>query len=746
MQANQKIDDAQKWTGIAQKAVGQLRNEEKLCFDPQGSCTVRVKGEDETFTMVTVDVMQIPDLRDKFEKWLNKDNEDLFSAFEKSESKHSIISLQDEMEKNIRLFARVLQKIENPTGSRCEDAKREATIKKALQTMNKEVKSVTQKAFKEGLNDGTLDISVINTHLENARKDLPKRCKTAFLKSLKEEKPFSSNRDFYNDIIKKISNEHFKSTTALECNELILDSQTGLITLITGTSNTSHNKREGADTVASRHIIQKKLTIENDEIKITELKKNARRVRLPSPIVNHKNKKKQISDTLSKFKHLKKDTFDRKIDETKPIVYHLLTSLHSKWYEIFFDRKNRQRGSANIILQASHQMNAKNNSDTNYVLVQNIGVNQHGISLNSSKDSVCQEATLMSDFSLLYTLSTTLSSEKALEQNYNGVNSRYKTFLSALSDNNHYFFKTESKNSATQNAIYFIQEAKKAFSPKEEEENKTMDFRQSVGYALWKLYSENTHYNKQYGMLVQALSTYLTTVSYDGCKSGCERTMHLLGRVELLTSIENNDTSRLSTTEKTLIDTLKEFVKGEKKASDLQKALDEAYNHKNLYGANKVIPSSCLGITAKISAETRGNNDGCIRSYNTNVGETESLRFLKSQYVKKCQPHTFNHAKQTKTLIKEIIIKTSNNTQATFCKEPTLKEEVLPTENSAKPAPTQSHTRVSTAYASVRKNYISLNSGYKCCFYTLFKTINRKKKNQKEAPDSTREPSISSRM
>ncbi|OGT48114.1 MAG: hypothetical protein A3F17_00970 [Gammaproteobacteria bacterium RIFCSPHIGHO2_12_FULL_41_15] len=715
-------------TYLARKALERLEeqlNEGKdpLCFDPQGFCSIALTlppekcieydQTDGKQVMVSIDVESSSKLSEAFKQWItdpvvekptlgelfapssvekptleeafepSPDLTTAMTAFKKSLSKRSITPLQDEMEKHMRLFARVLQHCDDNDNKEIDESTWKKVVEDAALRINKLVRAETQKAFLKATQKGDLDIRVINEHFDKARKTLPKKCKQALLDALCDEIGIDRFDHFYNNKIKKkITNHAFKSTTALAMDEFILDLQTGLSTYITGTPYTAHDKKPGRDHLALRHVARNRLKkTPEGKLDITPLQHVSHQSRIPSPVVVFDKKpakfEDQVKDTKEKLQYARQQIVKEIGNEVKiPIVYCLLTSLHSDAYDQVVDRKNRQRLSAKLILCASHQLNKEaweksQESQESYIFVQNIGTNQHTIDLGyHHSDFLYREATLMADVSLLYILNLANSHldvfkdskqiKGQLDPAWGAVLGNYEKFLAAdCKQQTRYFAQWDAKNEKVTEKK--IRDLKQFCRPKvNKEDSEKMKLPQLVTHALLKLYSRDLHHKKQYGMLVQVLSTYLAKISLVGCKSADERTLHLLGRVELLESLGEkleNETPFEGLEEK-LVDKLQKFVRGDGVSDGLdalQEALDSAYNQRNLHGAGHVISTTCQGMGAKIRPDLNSSNPGVIKNPDTNVAETGHLFNLKSKHAGRYQPHKFDHAAEAEELSQNII-------------------------------------------------------------------------------------------
>ena len=396
-----------------------------------------------------------------------------------------------------------------------------------------------------------LDVRAMNDALNDARKSLTQSLHDDVIDhlmlALKKQQPHFSVRAFQAQWVSacsKLDETRFESTAATGYAYLRTSDRQQTCTWMSPARYTAHNKAQGFAHHASRLITRHFFDPSNGLVPVDETVDETGNsiIRAPSlaPVTVGLSEAEIILDVQGKLGNIRDRFMAHGPD--KPLVYNLLTSLNrvdgKPW------KLSHQIKSARLILQAAHQFNRvkKTKQSNGFVFVQNIGVNQHTPALCYDtqtpaldwqlKQFVIPEALLMSEVSLLHTLSSGFSDNKDLNEAYKkdlndaytdvtGYYSRYlempesppRFFESVFGKDARFFESVDGKAAITRLAEY----QKNCVIPPLPEGNRLS--KALIATALLRLFKESKHREPLYGMLTQALSVYLEKDKLVGCKS-----------------------------------------------------------------------------------------------------------------------------------------------------------------------------------------------------------------------------------
>lgn len=657
---------------------------QSLRFDPQGHFIIEVTLPEDAYqdlmrqfpnnniqdlldiknfktpVLCNFDVKGMPSFEFAYIEWTNKIDQTTYNRLMNSPSRSSIIPLQEEMEMHMRLISRVLE--EKIGADKQWDW--QLIRENAANKINTAVAEQFSVALAQSDNGKTIDIAILNQNLDKSRPIIAPKCREFLIQSCRE----LYGQDFDNTYESKhhtIHAEDFEKKSATSQDYLRIDFSNQSSTRISGTPYTAHDKKTG---IAIRSLHRAVYQIQNDQPIIKPLSKVSVEARVPSiaiKSVSHGESVKRVKETLAENYALLQKQLG---DYDGPMVYNLLTSLHSKLYDNIADRNNRQRASASRILKGSHAFNSQQVQDgkpNSLWYVQNIAVNQHTKNLSyHSWDDATAEATLMSEIAMLSTFNQNGDNlspplRGVIENTYREVHEAYVQFLKTHTQGNIYFKDSQEGKQVIKQLEHFkemlraasgLHKGKNIALPKDDIErnlsaNEDASLVELATKALIKIMALNKHWDKQYGMLVQSLSVFIELASQSGCKSANERYINLSGRVHLLNIL--NETGAQVDETKSVINALQHFVNSDiTHPAGLQRALDIAYNKHNLYGAATAITEEDQGAGSKVQKTAEGDS-GVIKESNTNVAETGFVSYLFQKFPKKMQPHKTNFAKAT---------------------------------------------------------------------------------------------------
>lgn len=603
--------------------------------------------------LCNLDIKNNINLETKFKQWINNDS--VFGLLTNSEDRSSIIGLQEEMTMHVLLSLRVL---ENKIPLVNTLNVRQNLLTAVNDLVKTEFKLAVTKAYSSDHNK--IDYVVLNKELDKAREKLAPLCQQELVDLM-----FAANPDIDWDAkLRTIKKHDFTSTTATGLDYLRSDVRNKTLVRIGATECTAHDKNLGADTQAFRVIHRNHYGAEEDLV--TPYQYKTVEARVPSIAVKESSQQVGIKDVADKLQASHRLLRKQVAYSNGPMVYNLLTSLHTLAYDnFFFERPNRQRLSAEYILQGSHLYNLRqlrHGEPKDLVYVQNIPVNQHTNELDDSAfDDVTKEATLMTDLALLSTLNHyagvfPCALQHSISQSFSNAHHQYLAFLPRVEHKDFYFHQSEQGNLVTDS----LNHNKSQWNTVDIESSKSDSLNTLVVKALFKMYSSNDYRNKQLGMLVQSLSVFVEPMSQAGCKSANERYQGVSGRVELLKSISTRSDDQMSPEEKSVKSMLHLFVSGDASGTELQQSLDTAYNKHNLYGAAVVFSEEDQGAASKVKATKNKADKGVISELDTNVAESGFLTRLHQSFCSVMQAHKANLVELFKKLFHEKVQSSSS--------------------------------------------------------------------------------------
>jgi hypothetical protein len=600
-------------------------------------------------TLCQLDVRESVSLLEKFRTHLsNQDPKSLSAINTLLNSPHcaSIISMTKEMVLHVFLSLRVFEQL----GIRRLTAdERHALMVEVEQTVLKS----SIKSLKDAYQNNHLDIALLNKMLDKSRKDLSKACHDILVDRLCRMIG-GGKKDFVTNTLPKLKKELFKATAASNFDYLRTDTYNQIVSRISGTNYTSHDKMLGDDKQGLRFVTRNHYNY-NKETKMQTIIPFATptvAARVPSIALINCSNTVVIPDIVAKFGYSSTKLWLKNPIYQGPIIYNLLTSLHSSvWDASFFEQKNKQRKSAGQILLGAIDFNVqqvqKGHVDK-LIYIMNIGVNQHGHQLSyQAIDAVKAEATLMADVAFLSLFShfSSLFSPALADDvvsTYKQIHLNYVTFLALPNKDKQqcYFVQTSNGKMVADLLI-----RKKAYWAKcMTKQSASTNFHTLVVQALFHMIINNVHHQLQFGMLVQTLAVMIEPLSLVGCKSANERTECVMGRDEFLKSL--NDTINSHPAKSGIMAALTMFINENsdyKTQSNVQKVVDEAYNNYNLQGSATIFSLQDQGAASKITHTTNQDNKGVIKTTepNTNCAETAYLTFLHQKNSSKMQSHHY---------------------------------------------------------------------------------------------------------
>ncbi|MBA3537463.1 MAG: hypothetical protein H0T84_12800 [Tatlockia sp.] len=665
---NQKKAEAIYQNYLLQKGLSLANDQEQAIFDPQGHVLVTVSLDEDDYanivrqinkeaggdkeileqllgakltnpTFCNLDIAAHKELRTKFiVEAANKTNlnKDVFDRFLSSWDRGSVIPLQEEMSMHISLSLRAIEKFINQEGPLF------VLSEKGRQQLFLAINGLVMAKFSSALvaaNQGNINYEQLNKHLDEAREVLAPECRKLLVDAISSEMSEKDFKSFKNNLLPQLNDNFFTSTTATGLDYLRTDAANETIVRISGTEKTSHSKKQGKKEQALRLILRNHYNAYEDN-HVTSYSENSVEARVPSIADINLEHSISVFDVSIKLE-LSHELLSKKLGGYKgPLIYNLLTSLHSNAYDnSFFEANNKQRTSASRILKGSHLYNylqLQSGETKALVYVQNIPVNQHTNKLDlHSLDEATAEATLMTEVALLATFEHHASVfppslRKRILETQAYIHENYLKFLPAFDDGNHYFKASDPGKESiavleNQKALWQAHKIPPA------------DNLQALAVqVLFKMMANKDYQKKQFGLLTQALSVFVEPMSQSGCKSANERYQSVYGRVELLKSMIEIPPEKRTYTHKKILSVLKCYVKGSSTAKELQAALDTAYN-RTLYKAP--FSPEDQGGGSKVQATSNTSDRGKISEFDTNFAETNFLTRLKQKFAASMQAH-----------------------------------------------------------------------------------------------------------
>lgn len=589
-------------------------------------------------------------LREEFKKRIDpgKTNSTLLDNYLGSSSRTSVIALQEEMVMHVLLSLRALEKVESPLIKKAE------TREALMCEINEKVFEQFSASLIKATENGGINYVKLNQYLDIARKNLAQVSRELLVNKIYKENPEDFSR-LERKINKELKEDMFTSTTATGLDYLGTDVFNESSILISGTEKTAHDKELGADGQAIR-VISRCHYIAGADNEVIAYNHRTVEARVPSIAVKSVNHASAVKDVVDKLAADHKKLRERNGNYSGPVIYNLLTSLHTKLYDrTLFESANQQRLSAARILKGSHLYNLQqlNNGEPRALIyVQNIPVNQHTTELSyDAFDGAVREAAVMTDLALLATFNEVSSVfspalRQSISKTFNTSHARYLRFLPTAKDGDHYF-----KDSEPGKWMMSDLTAKKAEWKSLPPMIPATDVPELAIQVLFKMMINDEHHNKQFGMLAQALSVYIEEMSMGGCKSANEREQGVAGRVGVLKSL-NEKKVPFTEQQQKLLEALTAYVADKGTLVSVQQYLDVDYNEHNLHGAVASISMEDQGASSKVNA-TKNSDKGVVSEFNTNIAETGYLDRLWQNHSGDMQAHKAGLATEYKRLFAE---------------------------------------------------------------------------------------------
>ncbi len=518
-----------------------------------------------------------------------------------------------------------------PKGTELEQARQAA-----MRRINDEVMQAYAAALKNAYQDNKIDLSILNKELDKARKAITPLAHQYLREEIVKSTKVVFNEKSFNQPLKELA----EITTATPNALLHTDNESGLATWIEGSEVTSHDRGEGKEHLASRHII----THAYDEKTGVVSPHPHPRTQIRIPAIDAKNPKESeewhVDDVQNKISHLA-ERYDLGEEDRRPnkaFIYNLYTSLYHLMDDYF--NENMQTQGARQIIEGAHRYNASQLEDAKILgtdapplcFVQNIPINGFGSALGYGpfQRELVEEASLMSEIALLHTLykTSTPSQQKAIDE----VLEQYKTYLTNPQRESAFCASTEGKN-----AIRMIQAIKKEWksSPIAPQE----DVVANAAACLRNLVAHDMHFDKEFAKLTQSLSVFIEETSIGGCKSANEHAQLINSRVSVLDALILKKPP-LTLDQTRLTNALQAFASSTPKsnprelAKELKLSLDLALNKAGLQTALTLVSLVDQGASAKAQVAS-----GIGSFYNGNKFEEPTLSHLHQSKSSHMQAH-----------------------------------------------------------------------------------------------------------
>ncbi|MDR3502371.1 MAG: hypothetical protein P4L79_07290 [Legionella sp.] len=544
----------------------------------------------------------------------------------------SIIPLQQEYHFHLALAARSYASAGRFTEAQMEQA-HEAAMVRVQGLITQAVKDALEKATKNG---EVNDVKLVQA-LDKARKSIS----TDAHRILVEEITRATGVILTKKEIKDLHLKHEAEITTATPNDVVhIDQDMGQTTLIAGTQVTAHDRGVGAEHLADRRLI----TIAHDDANQAPPRIQ---IRVPSLDVKEKIKPKDaISDVEVKLNHIReKYHIGASVDEGPAKIKAFTYNLHTALNDSLEGGKNKQSQGAQYILTGAHNYNKAqldkaqlDNEPPVFCLVQNISVNGFGDSLGYGWNALRNEATLMTEMSMMYNLVAKDDPQRArVEDAFNA----YKAYLS--DDNRGPYFSQSPQAEQAREAIKDVKAgwAKTAGRGVVDDDQLSTAEQtvESAKLAMKAMMANNLHQSHEHAKLFQAMSIFVEQASIAGCKSGNERAQAINGRVAVLDSVASQKDDPIVQAIHAVAEakTSKEVTKA---TANLKQALDSKYDNHLQSGAS-IISAVDQGAAAKVNAKR-----GFAGLFNRNYAEESTLDHLQQGKAGKMQAHK-NLTKET---------------------------------------------------------------------------------------------------
>ncbi|HAG61288.1 MAG TPA: hypothetical protein DCL40_00115, partial [Coxiellaceae bacterium] len=608
-------------------------------------------------------------------------------VFWKAKDRGSVIRLQEELESHQSLVLRGLERyftrmcrgyddpnvlgdyLRNTTldlNNAIPDAI--ACVRAAMQReLNNKMRKVVRQALEASVDQKNFSVQSMNKQLNDARTSLTKSVYVDAMARIIQEFKRSRGSLFCEETFKKhfkdnqpeLTEAQFESTSATGDAYLAVSHQKQALTWMSPARKTAHDKQQGVSHHAARLI--KEYSLDNGKDPIIERNNKKVFVRVPSLAAimkgRHPDPDDQLSgDVCNKLNDIRQRFFN---GQNEPIIYNLLTSLND------WDGGNHQIKSARLIMQGAHQYNVDHRENTHeFVFVQNLGINQHTPRLEYSerpsfwleeKHHTVNEALLLSEMSLIQTLSSCLSGRVGLGDCKQNMLDQYQNYLRDDSRSPRFYQSEQGRN-----VIETISNFREAINPLDINPHASINLSRAViEKSLLQLFKIGAHKDPKYGMLTQSLSVYLQKYTLTGCKSANERFTAVKSRESALQALVNRNSFDYpySKEEVKVKEAFQSFSdSGSWTAlSELNSCVSRMMN--NCYQSDAMAVShEDQGAAPKVKVFSRaGETPGPVDD--TNHYESGLITSIKNGNAKKLQAHNAYHAKKIKACIKDLPVK-----------------------------------------------------------------------------------------
>ncbi|MFJ1268596.1 hypothetical protein ACD661_08535 [Legionella lytica] len=630
-----------------QEALARLADPSKgaLLFDPQGRVLINVSltqtelaafnklGHTPTpVTTVSLDVLgnsspEYDGLKDAYRKQYDLAHDGLTDQARLKEKQEqalmgirgSIIPLQQEYHFHLALAARSYASAGRFTEAQMEQA-HAATMVRVQDLITHAVRDALEKATKKG---EVNDVKLVQA-LDKARKNIS----TDAHRILVEEITRTTGVILTKKEVKDLHLKHAAEITTATPNDVLhVDQDMGQTTLIAGTQVTAHDRGVGAQHLADRRLITMTHDVANQGLPRIQ-------VRVPSLDVKENIKPKEaITDVEVKLEHIrKKYDLGSNVDDGPTGIKAFTYNLHTALNDSLEGGKNKQSQGAQYILTGAHNYNKAQlaQDPAVFCLVQNISVNGFGDSLGYGWNALRNEATLMTEMSMMYNLVAKDDPQRArVEDAFNA----YKEYLG--SENRAPYFSQSPQAKEAKQAIKDVKAgwANVAGRGAVDEQLSTAEHTvESAKLALKAMMANNLHQSHEHAKLFQAMSIFVEQASIAGCKSGNERAQAINGRVAVLDSVaaHKDDPIVQAINAVAQAKTAKEITAA---TANLKQAVDANYDNHLQSGAS-IISAVDQGAAAKVNAKR-----GFAGLFNRNYAEESTLDHLQQAKAGKMQAH-----------------------------------------------------------------------------------------------------------
>lgn len=558
---------------------------------------------------------------------LDKLSEKELSQFEAIRG--SIIPLQTEFYFHLALACRAYSAI---SSSRFPEAAMDTAHQQAMTDLQPLIVQQFKQALAAARQNDVLNASALISALDKSRKTLTSKAHQFLAQRIVE----ATGNIPTTEELQKLKHQT-ELTTATSNDLLHIDHDLGQSTWISGSSVTAHDRGLGKEHLADRQIKHYAHTPKSPAIE---------RLQIRTPSLDFKGKSAQgkdisdadkISDVHDKIAALSSKYSMAKTLHTnqagyQSFTYNLYTAINDRLDD--FQGTNQQSSGAALILKGAHQYNAQQLNDTNktpvYCFVQNISVNGFGDTLDFKGNELNQEATLMTELSLLNNLIADANTGSPMLKRYQAIMEEYKGYLNKPEDKREAFF---SQSPEGQKAYQNIQEIKQFWANYRLPLNTNATPRMQIQHALKMMLAHDLHCSHNYAKLIQTLSVFTEYASIGGCKSGNERAQAINGRVAILDALIHDPKHPVMQALATLNRARANRNEVTAAALQLKQQLDLTYN-KHLQSAAALISVVDQGAAAKVNAKK-----GMSALFNRNYAEESSLDNLHQSKAGSMQAH-----------------------------------------------------------------------------------------------------------